>query len=482
LPLLFLSCAPSEEETEAPAADLFNEDPMLSRLNRPLSGDLEEMKQRRFIRVLVTHSKTNYFIDGAETRGFEYEMLEAYEKTLNRGVRKETDRVQLVFIPVPFNRLLPALAEEKGDLAAAGITITDERKKMVDFTDPYIPRVEEVVVVNRDVHDLNRLSDLAGKEVYVRAGCTYAPHLEALSESLRRSGHRAIRVKEASRNLATEDILELVNAGILKWTVADRHIAEIWSGVFQDIVIRDDLVISTGNGVGWAVRPDCPGLLADLNRFIRKNRKGSLLGNILFKRYFQDIQWIKNPLTRGEQEKLDRYAGLLKKYAAQYGFDWLALAALAYQESELNHDRVSRAGAVGVMQMLPRTAADKSVGIPDIRQLENNIHAGAKYLHHLRETYFSGPEIDPAIRMDFAWAAYNAGPTRIVRLRSLAADRGLDPNRWFYHVEKVAAEVLGRETVRYVSNINKYYIAYRLYYESSRRREAEWDAMKNEAG
>jgi membrane-bound lytic murein transglycosylase MltF len=138
------------------------------------------------------------------------------------------------------------------------------------------------------------------------------------------------------------------------------------------------------------------------------------------------------------------------------------LVAQAYQESRLEQDTRSSAGAVGVMQLLPSTAADKSVGIPDIEDLENNIHAGAKYMRWLRDTYFDDPNMSREEQMLFSFAAYNAGPGRVRRLRKEAAEMGLDPDVWFDNVEVVAARRIGRETVQYVSNIYKYWLAYRL--------------------
>jgi membrane-bound lytic murein transglycosylase MltF len=149
----------------------------------------------------------------------------------------------------------------------------------------------------------------------------------------------------------------------------------------------------------------------------------------------------------------------------------MLVAAQAYQESGLDHSKRSRAGAVGVMQVLPTTAASRQVGIPDIDDLENNIHAGVKYLHFLAEHYFNDPEMDALNRGLFTFAAYNAGPTRIQRLRREAKQRGLDPNRWFENVEVVVAEQVGSEPVRYVSNIYKYYVAYKLEEENFKRRQ-----------
>jgi membrane-bound lytic murein transglycosylase MltF len=191
-------------------------------------------------------------------------------------------------------------------------------------------------------------------------------------------------------------------------------------------------------------------------------RKGSALGNILYNRYYKNTRWIKNPLVTEDRVKFGNFVALFKKYADQYGFDYLAIAAQAYQESGLDQNKQSHRGAVGVMQLLPSTAADPNVGIPDISDPDNNIHAGVKYLAFLRDRYFSDSAISRIDRFAFSWAAYNAGPARVRKMRVRAEKMGLDPNRWFRNVEHAALEIVGQETVRYVANIYKYYIAYSL--------------------
>jgi len=450
---------------------------LLARARQTFLGDLPELRKRRFVRVLITYSKTNFFHDGGRPRGFEVELLRAWEKQLNEGA-KTYDRVKVVFVPTAFDRLLEDLREGRGDIAAAGLTVTPERQDLVAFTDPYIPKVQEVLVLHREEDDVPSLEALAGRKIIVRAGSTYVPHLEALSRKLRDAGVRPIEVLEADRRLVTEDLLEMVNAGAIRMTVADHHIAEAWAEVLPDIRIREDLPIHSEGSIAWAVRKNSPRLLESLNDFIRKNKKGSLLGNVLFKRYYAASKWIKNPVSEAERAKLDTHIALFQNYADEFGFDWLALAAQAYQESGLDQSKKSGAGAVGVMQIKPSTAADKWVDVADIHLLENNIHAGVKYLAFLRDRYFADPTIEPAARVDFAWAAYNAGPARIRGLRKKAAERGLDPNKWFFNVEKIAAEEIGRETVDYVANINKYYLAYRLQYEAARDRETAKKASR----
>ena len=189
-----------------------------------------------------------------------------------------------------------------------------------------------------------------------------------------------------------------------------------------------------------------------------------------FDAYYKSRRWVKNPLDPKELSKLESVVKIMKRYGEQYGWDWIAVAAQAYQESALNHNKVSAAGAVGIMQVLPSTAAQNPINIKDVSKVDKNIHAGVKYLNFIRKRYFSDPAIGLADRVDFSWAAYNAGPARIQRLRKRAAKRGYDPNRWFENVEHMASESIGRETVDYVANINKFYIAYKFAIERQEKR------------
>ena len=441
-------------------------DQLLERVRRPFLGDLDKIRERRFLRVLVSYGRTNFFFDQGSPRGFEYDLMMEYEKLLNFSVSSLEDRIKLIFVPVPFDQLLDKLTSGQGDVVAAGLTITPERLAQVSFTKPYLKAVDEVIVGRQDDPALASLSDLSGRTVVARKGSSYITHLKSLNERLLSKGLAPVEISEAEEQLSTEDILEMLDAGAVQLAVADRHIATIWSKMLSSIRIYPDLAIHQGGQIAWAVRQDNPQLLESLNQFVDKNRKGSLLGNILFTRYYEKNRWITNPVSKDDRKRLRLMRGLFETYGQTYGIDWLELVAQAYQESRLDQSVVSHAGAIGVMQLLPSTAADKNVGIPDISTVENNIHAGAKYMAFLREHYFSDPQIHPAAKMDFAWASYNAGPNRIRRLRKKAQERGFDPNRWFGNVEVLAAEKIGRETVDYVRNINKYFVAYKMYFNA----------------
>jgi len=237
--------------------------------------------------------------------------------------------------------------------------------------------------------------------------------------------------------------------------------------------VREDIVFRSGGRVGVAIRPDSPKLLAELNEFMKSYRQGTLHGNMLINRYFRDFDWADNALGAEDFQRFIDVAHIFEKYGEQYGVDYLMVVAQGYQESGLNQGAKSGAGAIGIMQLLPTTAADKNVGIPDISDAESNIHAGIKYLDFIRQRYFNSPDIDRFNQTMFAFAAYNAGPARIAKLRSKAEKQGYDPNIWFDNVELIAAKEIGRETVQYVANILKYYVGYRLSVEQQVKRGEE---------
>jgi membrane-bound lytic murein transglycosylase MltF len=450
---------------QEPSSTLSDEQAILGRINEPFKGDLAEIRDRRIIRVLVSYCKTNYFFDNGKPRGFEYELLKAYETFLNRKEKNRYAKTRLIFVPVPFDQIFRALNDGRGDIAAASLTITPERQKLVNFTNPYIPKVDEIVVLNKNVKGIRCVEDLSDRMVYVRKESSYLAHLKSLNGKLNTLKRPPVKIKESQSYIVTEDILELVNAGIVDISVSDHHEAEAWSQVLPDIVIRKDLKINSEGSIAWAVRKENQALLSSLNDFIKKNKKGTLLGNILFKRYYQNSKWIKNPIAETERRKINQLIGLFKKYGSQYHLNFLKLSAQAYQESGLDNSKRSPTGAIGIMQVMPGTASDRHINIKNIHLLENNIHAGTKYLNFLRARYFSNPDIEPADRVFFSWAAYNAGPARIYNIRQETAKRGFNPNKWFFNVEKIASEIIGRETVDYVSNINKYYVAYQLYFD-----------------
>ncbi|MEE9159831.1 MAG: lytic transglycosylase F [Gammaproteobacteria bacterium] len=441
-------------------------------LNEPWTGDFDGMAERHRIRALVAYSKTFYFGDRGHQRGLTYELLKAFEKDINARLKKRTLKVELVVIPTPRDQLIPGLIEGRGDIAASNLTITPERQALVDFSDPFLTGVNEIVVTGAKGPALATIEDLAGKQIYVRESSSYFQSLQQLNETFKKAGKPEIDIVLADELLEDEDLLEMVNASLIPAIVIDSYKGEFWAQIFDNIKLHPEITVRTGGQIGWAFRKDSPKLQEVINAFVKKNKKGSLLGNMLLKRYLKNTKYVRNALTDKEREKFNAMIALFQAYSGKYGFDWLIIGALAYQESGLDQSKRSHAGAIGVMQMLPSTAKDPNVNIPNIEELEPNIHAGVKYLHFLKNRYFQDDSIDELDQWLFTFAAYNAGPAKITRLRKEAPKMGLDPNKWFRNVEIVAAKRIGRETVRYVSNIYKYYIAYQLIAKQRKKQKA----------
>ena len=432
-------------------------------LTREFTGDLDKMAEDRVIRVLMPYSRTFYFFDGAQPRGASYELVKLFEKFINEKYKTKTLKIHLVVLPTTRENLIPHLVNGKGDLAIGNLTITEERLAQVDFSDPLGKGVDEILVSQAGEDNLNSIFDLAGTEIHARKSSSYYASLVKLNESLKSLNKKEIKIIEADDNLEDEDMLEMLHAGLIEYMVIDNHKGEFWAQIFDKMMLHPEIKFRTEGKIGWAMRKNSPQLMAAVNEFVQDHKKGTLMGNILIKRYLQDTDYITNSIYNEHMQRFNLTVRFFKKYGEQYDFDHLLLAALAYQESKLDQTLKSQAGAVGVMQILPSTAKDKNVGIPDIYELDPNIHAGTKYLRFMADNYFAmDPELDKLNRALFAFASYNAGPAKVAKMRAEAKEMGLDPNEWFGNVEVVAAKRIGRETVQYVSNILKYYVAYKL--------------------
>ncbi|OCO99268.1 lytic transglycosylase F [Ensifer sp. LC13] len=364
---------------------------------------------------------------------------------------------------MPRAKLLSALEDGLGDIVMANLTITETRLAKVDFTDPLFAEAKEVLVTGPSSPAIASLDDMSGKEIHVRRSSSYYEHLAALSANFEKAGRAPIALKDMDENLEDEDLLEMINAGLLPWTVVDKYKADIWATVFTDLKVRDDIVVSDHGQIAWAIRKDSPKLKAALNDFVKTHRVGTTFGNTLKNTYYKGDKMLKRAYAPDDIERFKQLVEIFRKHGTTYSFDHLMLMAQGYQESQLDQSRRSHRGAVGIMQLLPSTAADKSVNIRGIDKDEDlNVEAGSKYLRYLVDTYINDPEITPRDQLLFAFAAYNAGPGNLRKFRAKAKDMGLDPNLWFGNVENAAAAIVGRETVQYVSNIYKYYIAYSL--------------------
>jgi len=432
------------------------------------TGDLDGMIERRLIRVLTTYSRTQFFIDQGVQRGLVPDAFKLFEDDLNKRLKNKHLRVQVVFVPVAHDELVPALLAGRGDIVAAGTLMADWRREKVDFTNPTRTGISVIPVTGPGVPPLTGVADLAGRELYLRNSDAPKRVVERFNAEFAAAGRPPVHVRPAPEVLSDEDILEMVAAGLVPMTLVGDDIAGFWQQVFPDLVLHPAAAVRTDAATGMMVRKESPQLLAELNAFLARNPEGSLTRNVLLQKYLKSVKYAKPATSESDMKRFRDIVGLIRKYSDQYELDYLLVAAQAYQESGLDHDRRSAVGAIGVMQVMPKTGAELKVG--DIRQLESNIHAGVKYIRFMMDRYYADEPMDALDKGLFAFASYNAGPARIRQLREKAAARGLDPNRWFNNVEIVAAESIGRETVQYVSNIYKYYLAYQMAVEHMNER------------
>ena len=436
------------------------------------TGDLPALVEKRAVRMLVVYSKTFYFIDKGQQRGITYDLGMELEKQLNATNKDKSRPFRVMFIPVARDQLLPSLVAGVGDIATGGLTITPERLKTVDFTAPATDSVSEILVTAPNVAAPASVEELSGRSVYVRRSSAAYEALADLNARLAAQSRPPVDIKLAEENLEDEDILEMVNAGLVDATVVDDYVAKFWKEIFPNIQPQPAIAVRTDAHIAWAIRQGSPEFKKYLDGFVAKNGLGTMTGNVIFKRYLQNTRWAKGATKAEDMKRFTALVGIFKKYATQYDFDWLLLMAQGYQESGLDQRTRSPVGAIGIMQVMPATAKDRNVAIKDIHLPEPNVHAGVKYMRFLVNEYFNEPAIDRVNRHLFAFAAYNAGPNRIARLRGETASRGLDPDKWFNNVELVVADEVGREPVQYVSNIYKYYVAYKLAIERAQQREA----------
>jgi membrane-bound lytic murein transglycosylase MltF len=464
---------PSELETQLPPAV---REAVLSKF----TGDFGEMIQRRLVRIGLTPSRTFYFVDKGVQRGVAYDYGTLMEDRINAKLGNPNIRVHVVFIPLPRARLLSALTEGVVDMVAARLTITPERAAVVDFTDPTRTNVNEIVVTGPGSRRLTSVEDLSGQTVFSRKSSHYHDTLVSLNGKLKAAGKPPVTLEDAPEELEDDDLLEMVNAGLIPAVVVDDYIATFWKKVFPGIVPQENVAVGSGASLGVAIRKNNPQLREKLNAFLGTYGLGTAFGNTVERKYLIDTTYVKRAASEEERKKFLAVVALFRKYSDQYSMDFLLMAAQAYQESRLDQSAKSHVGAIGIMQLMPATGADMKVG--DITQLEPNINAGVKYLHQVMDANFKDEPMTPLDKGLMTFAAYNAGPGKVRSLRRETQKRGLDPNVWFGNVEQVASERIGRETVTYVSNIYKYYVAYRLVLEENERRDAAKAAVKMARG
>jgi membrane-bound lytic murein transglycosylase MltF len=437
------------------------------------TGDLDEMAKNRNIRALVLLNPIGFFYDKGHPQGVMYEALEELQKFANQKLKTGKLDIKVTFLPMRVDQVEAALNQGVGDIIAYGIVVTPEGAQRVAFSTPIMTDVSQIIVTGKNFGAVSSLADLGGKEVYANPPTTYYANLQKANATLKQEGKTPIVIKEADKNLVDDDLVQMVNAGLLPATVTTKQKAALWAQVLTGIEPHPDLVIASGQQLAWVMRKNNPQLKQLVDEFVASHSVGTSFGNTLVRRYLQNTKWVKDSTSSEEMKKFQANLAIFQKYSGEYDFDYLMIAAQGYQESLLDQSRRNPSGAVGIMQVIPKYAAASPINIPNVSTADGDIHAGVKMLRDIDDRYFNDPKIDQLNKTLFVFASYNAGPNRIARLRKEAPDMGLDPNVWFNNVELVAAKDIGQETVTYVSNIYKYYVAYKL---GSAQRDAKQKA------
>jgi membrane-bound lytic murein transglycosylase MltF len=431
--------------------------------NKPWTGDFDQMLERRNIRVLVPYSRTLYFSDKGHERGITADTMRDFERWINKKYLKTLGKrpLTLVLIPTTRDKLLPEVVKGMGDIAAGDLTVTEDRLRDVDFVSPKeASAMRELVVTGPKSPAIQTAEDLSGKTVHVRKSSSYFESLEALNGRFKKEGKPIVNLVFVPDALEDEDMMEMVNAGLLEVIIVDDWLAKTWAQILPKIKVNQQATVREGAKIGWAVRKGSPKLQAEILEFyVTFLKKEEKLARRV-KQYMSRVKQIKSSAGTEEWKRFEETLALFEKYGQKYNFDPVMLAAQGFQESQLNQNAKSPMGAIGVMQVMPATGAELKVG--DIQITEPNIHAGAKYMDWLMTKNFPDANFSGNNRSLFAFACYNAGPGNISKMRKEAVNRGFDPDQWFNNVEIVTAQKIGIETTTYVRNIFKYYVSYKL--------------------
>jgi membrane-bound lytic murein transglycosylase MltF len=432
--------------------------------NKPWTGDFDGMLERRIIRVYAPFSRSLYFNDKGRERGIAVELVRDWERYLNIKYAKTLRKRPLTIYIAPATRdkLLPDLNAGLADVAIGNLTVTEERLKLVDFVpgDEGRRTLNEVVVTGPKSPEIKSLDDLSGKHIHIRKASSYFESVQELNERFKRENKPVIQLTLVPDSLEDEDMMEMLDAGLIELMIVDDWKAHMWSLVLPKVKVRTDLVLRANAKTGWAIRKDNPKLLAEIDDFFRNWAIKQGVADYRMNSYMKRVRELKDPTASADYKRFQQTIALFEKYGKKYNFDPLMLAAQGYQESQLNQNAKSAVGAIGVMQVMPATGEQMKVG--DIHVTESNIHAGAKYMDQLMTQYFADANFSEGNRPLFAFASYNCGPGNVAKARKEAEKRGLDPDKWFNNVELVIAQKVGSETTTYVRNIYKYYIAYTL--------------------
>ncbi|MDR6917779.1 membrane-bound lytic murein transglycosylase MltF [Pseudomonas sp. 3296] len=437
--------------------------PAVARLAGPLQAvpaakvrDLAEIRSSRVLRVLVNQSSNSSGEVRGQAIGVEYHRLRAFEQYLN-GHARDGQEVTLKIIPKAKDQLLGALQRGEGDLVAPGELLDLQPGHAVSSSEPIASNIPLVLVGIKGERRYTRVEQLSGKTLALPTGSAAGDAVSQINSKLALHKLAPIKIEWVDPSLAVEDVLEMVQGGIFHLTIVEQPIAERWGKILPKLRFDKQVLISEPGEEFWFVRRDASMLRASIDRFLTTYKKPSDQ-DVAFLRIYRRLYQVHYPLAKADRQRLEKLRPVLQKHADAQGMDWLNLAALAFKESALQPSARNGGGPTGLMQITPSAA--QRVGVNNIQDLDANIQAGAKYLAMIRRKFFASPKLNERERMAFVLAAYNIGPERVQGMRAEARRRGLNPNQWFFQVERIAMEQVGMGPVSYVNSVNKYYLAF----------------------
>ena len=427
------------------------------------TGTFPEMLQRGEIRIAVPYDRTIYVNDKGAAKGIAVQMSKAMQTWITKQYAAELRGKTLVMklVPTQYADLLPSLTAGKADMVIGDLGLYQPSKNAHEFILHHAYKLDrEVLVSGPGSMPITSTEDLAGKTVYGGRDTNFPATLQDINKGLRSKGKPPVKIVSPVGTLDGEDLLEMVDAGLIPYVIIGDWKAKLWQPIYKRMVIHDDIFTKDAGWIGYGVRSSNKDLSDAIGGFISSDEYDQALKAYRTQDFKEHDQGLKDPIEKSAWARFQSMRPLFEKYGAQYKLDPLFIAALGFQETLLNQSAVSKVGAIGVMQLMPATGA--SLGVGDIHELDANIHAGADYMNQLLTKYFPDAKFTGDNRELFAIASYNIGPNNVAKARDQAKEMGFDPDQWFKNVEFVATEKMGYEPMIYVRNVYKYFISYEL--------------------
>lgn len=394
--------------------------------------DLEGIKKRGYLEVLLDNNSLSYFIYRGRTMGYEYELVRLVAADLKVDLK--------IKVISGVAEAIDKLNRGEGDIIAFPFTVTKERTEYVSFTNAFTNTYQVLVQKRPDnwrqqTADQNELqvlrnpADLIGKEVYIIKESAFKKRLEHLSEEI---GGEII-VREDSAGAETESLIQKVANNEIKYTVADHMLARVNQLYYPDIDIGT--VLSLSQQIAWATRKNSPELNKAINNWIGRVKMNGTL-QIIKEKYFNSPRFsvllASSDYSTLSKKKLSPYDEQLKKGAEQLGWDWRLLAALVYQESQFDPNVKSWVGAIGLMQVMPETG--DYFGVSNLWNPQQNINTGVRFLKFL-DDYWKKTVPDDNERLKFVLASYNVGLSHVIDAQRLSKKYGRATDIWTDNVE-----------------------------------------------